>query len=73
MLAQIQAAQGQQAQAEQMYQKAVKLFKQIGSPAGLLRTQMSYAQFLTTHAQTGTAVTLEQQVKEEASRLGLFL
>ena len=72
-LAQIHAAQGDQAQAETTYQKALTLFERIGSPAGLLRTRLNYTQFLAAQGQDENATLLEQEVRNEASRIGLYL
>lgn len=73
ILAQVQAAQGDSPGAENLYQKAVALFEEVGSRLGLLRTQLSYAQFLTRQGQTDKAAALEQTTRAEASKIGLYM
>jgi tetratricopeptide (TPR) repeat protein len=73
ILAQIQAAQGDSPGAEKLYQKAVALFEEVGCRLGLLRTQLSYAQFLTRQNQTDKAAVLEQTTRAEAGKIGLYM
>ncbi len=73
ILAQVQAAQGDLPGAENLYQKAMALFEEVGSRPGLLRTQLSYAQFLTGQSQTDKAAGLEQTTRAEASKIGLYM
>jgi len=70
-LAQILAAQGNPA--AEMYQKALKLFENIGSPAGLVRTKLNYAHFLANQGQTEPAAALEQEARSQAAGIGLHL
>jgi tetratricopeptide (TPR) repeat protein len=72
-LAQIYAAQDNLTTAEELYQKALTLFEETGSRPGLLRTQLSYAQFLEKQGQTDQATALEQAVQAEAARMGVYL
>lgn len=73
VLAQIQAAQGDFPGAEILYQKAITLFEEVGSRPGLLRTQLSYAQFLVQQGQAEKAAALEETVRAEAAKIGLYL
>jgi len=72
-LAQIHAAEGDHTTADVLFQKSLDLFEEVGSPAGLLRTQMNYAQFLSEQGRTDEANALEQAARDEAHRLGLYL
>lgn len=73
ILAQIYASQRKVDAAGGMYKKALDLFKQIGTPAGLLRTKLAYARFLADQTETGLAAQLEQEAREAAAKIGLFL
>jgi predicted ATPase len=73
LLAQIYAAQGHLAQAETTYQNAISQFMQVGSLAGLLRTNLHYAHFLAQQGQNEQGATLEQEARAEAARIGLHL
>jgi serine/threonine-protein kinase len=73
LLAQIYERQGQPDKAEMMYKKAMLLFGQVGAPAGLWRTQVSYARFLAGRGDRVMAAKLEQQARVEAQKLGLYL
>ncbi len=73
MLAQIYVAQGDLSTAETMYQKALALFDQVDHRPGLLRTLLNYARFLAQQGQTARATTLEQEARDEAARLGMYL
>jgi len=54
-------------------EKAMALFKRVGSRAGLLRSKLSYAEFLTKQGQIDVGDTLERETYSEANRIGLFL
>lgn len=73
LLAQIYASQRKVDAAGGMYKKALDLFKQIGTPAGLLRTKLAYAHFLASQTNTSLAAQLEQEAREDAAQIGLFL
>ena len=73
VLAQIYAAQRKVDAAGGMYKKALDLFKQIETPAGLLRTKLAYARFLADQTETQLATQLEQETREAAAKIGLFL
>ena len=72
-LARIRAMEGDAQTAETLYQKALALFEQVGSPAGRIRTQLHYAQLLRAQDQLEAAADLEQAARAEAERLGLYL
>ena len=46
---------------------------QVGSQVGLLRAQLSYAHFLQQQGQTTDAANLEQAIRVEAAKIGLYL
>ena len=71
--AQIYKSQGNQAEAATAFRRALTLFKQVGSLTGLLRTQLEYAQFLRQTGETAAAISLEQETRVEAERIGLYL
>lgn len=73
MLAQIFAVEGDQADAEANFKKALALLKQTGSRPTLLRVQLRYAQFLAQNGQTAPAATLEQETRDQAAAMGLSL
>lgn len=73
VLAQIYAKQNKVNTASGMYKKALDLFEQIGSPAGFLHTKLSYAQFLAAQTETKLATQLEQEARQAAAEIGLFL
>jgi serine/threonine protein kinase/tetratricopeptide (TPR) repeat protein len=72
-LAQIHAVQGDITTAGEMYREALALFEQVGSRAGLVRAQLSYAQFLAQQGQTAEATTIEQNARDEAGKMKLYL
>jgi hypothetical protein len=49
------------------------LFEEVGSRPGLLRTQLSYAQFLVQHGPADKAATLEETARAEAAGISLYL
>jgi tetratricopeptide (TPR) repeat protein len=71
--AQVYAAEGNPALAEEIYHQAMALFEQIGSQTGLLRTWLAYAQFLAQQGQTEKAANLEQNSHAEAAKIGAYL
>ena len=56
-----------------MYEEALALFERVGSQSGLLRTKLSYAQFLEAQGWTASAAAVEKEAREEAARIGLHL
>jgi hypothetical protein len=56
-----------------MYKKALALFDQIGGRAGLVRTQLHYAQFLAQQGQPDEAAKMEQQARSDSEVIGLYL
>jgi tetratricopeptide (TPR) repeat protein len=71
--ARIFAAEGQPAQAESMFTQAISQFADIGYPAGVLRTQLQYAQFLAGQGRAEAAAQLQSQARAEAQRLSLYV
>jgi tetratricopeptide (TPR) repeat protein len=71
--AQIYQSEGKASQAEEMYKKAIDLFEQVDHPAGLLRTRLGYSGFLTEHGRVEEATQLEQDIRQRAAQLGLYL
>jgi tetratricopeptide (TPR) repeat protein len=69
-LAQIAVAQGQAAVAEEFFQKAQTLSQQIGLAACWLQTQRHYAALLMKRGDTNKAITMMQEARQEALRLG---
>lgn len=72
-LARVYAAEGDNDAAETLYQRALTLFERVGSPAGLIRTQLHYARLLREQGHHEEATGLEQTGRAEADRLGLYL
>ena len=73
ILAQIHAGEGDNSTAEVLFQIAMSLFERVGNRPGLLRTRLAYAQFLAANKRSNEADSLEEKVRHEADKLGLFL
>jgi tetratricopeptide (TPR) repeat protein len=71
--ARIHQAQGDLAKARMAYKRALDMFELVGSPAGLLRTQLHYARCLAAQGWKQSAIEVEQQARAEAARIGLHL
>jgi tetratricopeptide (TPR) repeat protein len=72
-LAEIYAVEGKPVVAEEMFQRSLALFEQVGSQTGLLETRLNYARFLARQGQTERATKLEQESRAEAARIGVYL
>ncbi len=73
LLAQIYVAKNEPDMADKTYTRAITLFEQVGSPAGLLRTRLNYARFLADQGETDRAADLEQDARAKAAKIGLHL
>ncbi|MBN1219901.1 MAG: protein kinase [Anaerolineae bacterium] len=72
-LAQIYAAKGDTTAAETMYEQALVRSQQFGYQLAWLRTRSHYAQFLLEQGKADEAVTIQQETRAEADRIGLYL
>jgi tetratricopeptide (TPR) repeat protein len=73
LLARIEDARGEAALAADRFQSALALFEVVGNPAGLLRTRLAYAHHLSGQGEFAAAKVLENEVSQDAARLGLYL
>ncbi|MEM7032143.1 MAG: protein kinase [Chloroflexota bacterium] len=73
ILARICAEEGLDQDASAYFQAAINAFDVVGSPIGLIRTKLDYAQFLNGHNEGEDGKALRHEALEEAQHLGLSI